>query len=303
MRRLEDMLPEAAALPMTEILEDLASCETDALERQITVSFPDKVLSLLCFASRLTDEERRDLGLVLVFEDMTYLIKAQRMAAWREVARRIAHEIKNPLTPIQLNAQRLRRKYMESLAPDNGVLDQCTRVIIDQVEQLKHMVNEFSRFARMPAANPVPNRLNELIQEIVDLYGQANENVAFSFAADPALPPFDIDKEQMKRAMVNLLDNAIAATGNSGQVRVQTRFDQDLAIASIEVSDNGVGIDPGDRDRVFEPYFSKKAGGSGLGLTIVSAIVSDHNGFVRAKGNSQGGASFTIELPVRRGNQ
>jgi two-component system, NtrC family, nitrogen regulation sensor histidine kinase NtrY len=297
------VLPEASALPMTEILEDLATSETGALERQITLSFPDKVTSLLCFANRLADEEGGDLGLVLVFEDMTYLIKAQRMAAWREVARRIAHEIKNPLTPIQLNAQRLRRKYMDVLGDDNHVLDQCTRVIVDQEEQLKNMVNEFSQFARMPAANPVPNRLNELIQEIVDLYGQANENITFSFLPDTSLPVFDLDKEQMKRTMVNLLDNAIAATGNLGKIGVRTTYDPDLAIASIEVSDNGSGIDPRDRDRVFEPYFSRKPGGSGLGLTIVSAIVSDHNGFVRVRENRQGGASFIIELPVRKGNE
>jgi two-component system, NtrC family, nitrogen regulation sensor histidine kinase NtrY len=301
-REFGQMLPEGAASPMTEILEDLVSTDTGTLERQITLSFPDKVTSLLCFANRLTDEEGGDLGLVLVFEDMTYLIKAQRMAAWREVARRIAHEIKNPLTPIQLNAQRIRRKYLAALADDGAVLDQCTRVIIDQVEQLKNMVNEFSQFARMPSANPVPNRLNELIQEIVDLYGQANENVTFSFVSDPSLPTFDLDKEQMKRAMVNLLDNAISATHGRGEIRVRTTYDPDLAIASIEVSDNGIGIDPRDQDRVFEPYFSRKVGGSGLGLSIVSAIVSDHNGFVRAKGNPEGGASFIVELPVRKEN-
>jgi two-component system, NtrC family, nitrogen regulation sensor histidine kinase NtrY len=301
-RSLLTVLPEVSATAAAEILEDLTSSGKESLESQITLSFPERAVSLLCFASSLRDEEGGDLGVVLVFEDMTYLVKAQRMAAWREVARRIAHEIKNPLTPIQLNAQRLQRKYSAALGDDAGVLNQCTRVIIDQVEQLKNMVNEFSRFARMPSANPVPNRLNDIIQEVVDLYVQGNDNINFAFVPDPSLPTFDIDKEQMKRAVVNLLDNAVAATPQRGEVRVRTHFDQDLGMATIEVSDNGTGIDPRDRDRLFEPYFSRKPGGSGLGLTIVSAIVSDHNGFVRAKDTPAGGASFVIELPVSRGN-
>ena len=300
-RQFLTVLPEISATAAGEVLEDLTSSEKESLERQITVSVSGKNVSLLCFANSLRDEEGRDLGVVLVFEDMTYLIKAQRMAAWREVARRIAHEIKNPLTPIQLNAQRLRRKYIDLLGDDAQVLDQCTRVIIDQVEQLKNMVNEFSRFARMPSANPVPDRLNEIIQEVVDLYAQGNEHVTFAFVPDSSLPVFEIDREQMKRAVVNLLENAVAATSNHGEVHVRTAYDRDLAMAIVEVSDNGSGIDPRDRDRLFEPYFSRRPGGSGLGLTIVSSIVSDHNGFVRVKDSAAGGASFVIELPVRKG--
>ncbi|MBI5572186.1 MAG: PAS domain-containing protein [Desulfomonile tiedjei] len=301
-RPLLDVLPEASAAPVKEVLEDLIAEGADALERQITISFPEKALSLICFASNLKDEEGGELGVVLVFEDMTYLIKAQRMFAWREVARRIAHEIKNPLTPIQLNAQRLRRKYMDALGDDTEVLDQCTRGIVDQVEQLKQMVNEFSRFARMPAANPVPHRLNEIVQEVVDLYRQGHEKLTLSFTADDSVPVFDLDKEQMKRVMVNLIDNAIAASGPEGEVRVTTSYKADLGIAAIEVADNGTGIDPRDRERVFEPYFSRKPGGSGLGLTIVSSIVADHNGFLRVKDNPGGGALFVVELPVSTNN-
>lgn len=297
-RPVEEVLPEVSAQPTRELLDTLALSREDALARQVTLSFPERVISLLCFANRFSDEEGRDLGVVLVFEDMTYLIKAQRMAAWREVARRIAHEIKNPLTPIQLNAQRLRRKYMDKLTGDHEVLDQCTRVIIDQVEQLKNMVNEFSKFARMPSANPVPGCLNTVLREAVDFYAQANETIRFEFIPDACLPIFDFDREQIKRAAVNLLDNAVAATGSGGQIRVSTAYDPELAIATVEISDTGKGIDPKDQDRVFEPYFSRKPGGTGLGLTIVSTIVSDHNGFVRVKSNENGGASFVIELPV-----
>jgi len=298
-----DVLPEVSGQAVADVLDTLQEADIEGLERQVTLSFPDKVTTLICFGSDLKDEEGRDLGNVLVFEDMSYLIKAQRMAAWREVARRIAHEIKNPLTPIQLNAQRLRRKYIPMLGNDAEALDQCTRVIIDQVEQLKNMVNEFSKFARMPAANPVPSRLNDVIREVVQLYAQGNEGVKVEFVPESALPAFDLDREQMKRAVVNLLDNAVTATRGKGDgvVVVSTTYDPELSMATIEVKDNGPGIDPRDRDRIFEPYFTRKDGGSGLGLTIVNAIVSDHSGFVRAKSNQSGGASFIIELPVKKG--
>jgi len=299
-RPLREILPEESGTPILEVLENLGDSEAEALERQIALSFPEKALSLLCYASSLRDDEGGDLGAVLVFEDMTHLIKAQRMAAWREVARRIAHEIKNPLTPIQLNAQRIRRKYMEVLQQDAGVLDRCTRTIVDQVELLKHMVNEFSQFARMPSANPAPNDLNMLVGEVVDLYRQGHLKTGFTFFPDQSVPIFDLDKEQMKRAMVNLLDNAVRASGVDGRVVVRTVYDSELSIASIEVADNGTGINPGDRDRLFEPYFSRTPGGTGLGLTIVGTIVSDHNGFIRVKDNPGGGARFVIELPVRK---
>lgn len=299
-RPMSEALPEVTSSALGEVLEDLKESPTGAVERQVTLSFPERAVDLICFANSLRDEEGHDMGVVLVLEDMTHLVKAQRMAAWREVARRIAHEIKNPLTPIQLNAQRVRRQYMDRLGDDAAVLDQCTRTIIDQVEQLKTMVNEFSQFARMPAANPVPNDLNALITEVVDLYLQGNDGTTISFEPDTQIPIFDLDKEQMKRVLVNLVDNAVAAAGAGGIVGVRSRYDPILSIASVEVSDNGPGIDPRDRERLFEPYFSRKPGGTGLGLTIVSTIVSDHNGFMRVADNAGHGARFIIELPVKR---
>jgi len=189
---------------------------------------------------------------------------------------------------------------MNDLGQDTEVLDQCTRTIVDQVEQLKSMVNEFSKFARMPSARPVPNDLNALIREVVELYVQGNDCTAFCFEPEALVPVFDLDKEQMKRALMNLIDNAVAAASTNGCVWVRTSFDPVLSIASIEVADNGSGVDSKDKDRIFEPYFSRKLGGTGLGLTIVSAIVSDHNGFIRVKDNPGGGSRFIIELPVKQ---
>ena len=298
----EQAFPETSFGAIADMLDDLSMSGSDSIERHVGISLPDKSLTLICHANSLKDDEGRSLGVVLVFDDLTHLVKAQRMAAWRDVARRIAHEIKNPLTPIQLNAQRIRRKYMERLAPDNSVMDQCTRGIIDQVEQLKGMVNEFSNFARMPSANPRPNDLNAVIGEVVDLYAQADVKKHFTFHPDPELPNFDIDAEQIKRALVNLIDNAVAAVKEDGTVRVSTSFDALLSMAVVEVADNGSGVPPTDKDRLFEPYFTRKPGGTGLGLTIVNAIVADHGGFIRIKDNAGGGTKFVIELPVRKGS-
>lgn len=293
-------LPQEASESLQQILAELYESPDGAIERHLRISFPEKVITLMCFGNLLRDENGNVIGVVLVFEDLTYLVKAQRMAAWREVARRIAHEIKNPLTPIQLNAQRVRRRYLEALGPDGATLDQCTKSIINQVEQLKNMVNEFSRFARMPTANPTPTNLNDLIREVGTLYESGNDKIKFYFELSEKLPVIDLDREQMKRVMANLLDNSVSALGENGHIRVRTNYDQGLSLATIEVIDNGKGVPNQDRERIFDPYFTRKSGGTGLGLTIVSAIVSDHNGFIRVRDGEDGGAAFVIELPVKR---
>jgi two-component system nitrogen regulation sensor histidine kinase NtrY len=246
----------------------------------------------------LKDEEERSLGVVAVFDDLTQLIKAQRMAAWREVARRIAHEIKNPLTPIQLSAQRLRKRYLEKLQPDGAVFDECTRTIMKQVEELKGMVNEFSNFARMPTSQPTPNHLNEIIQETLVLFQEAHKNVRFEFIPHE-LPVLNIDRDQMKRVLMNLIKNSLTAIERDGEIRIETSYDPKLQMVRLEVSDNGCGISDEDKGRLFEPYYSTKKSGTGLGLTIVNAIIADHNGYIRVRDNEPKGTTFLIELPVR----
>jgi two-component system nitrogen regulation sensor histidine kinase NtrY len=235
---------------------------------------------------------------VAVFDDLTQLIKAQRMAAWREVARRIAHEIKNPLTPIQLSAQRLRKRYLEKLQPDGAVFDECTRTIVKQVEELKGMVNEFSNFARMPASQPTPNQLNEIIEETLALFQGFQKQVHFEFVPSE-LPILNVDRDQMKRVMINLIKNSLAAIENGGEIKIQTSYNPQLQTVHLEVSDNGCGIPDEDKERIFEPYVSTKKSGTGLGLTIVNAIISDHNGYIRVRDNKPKGTIFLIELPVR----
>jgi two-component system nitrogen regulation sensor histidine kinase NtrY len=267
------------------------------LQRQVRSLVGSRLMTLLVTVSILQDEEGHYLGIVVVFDDLTELERAQRMAAWREVARRIAHEIKNPLTPIQLSAQRLRRKYLQRFAEDGKVFDECTRTIINQVDELKHLVNEFSNFARMPTADPSPNDLGDIVKEILSLYRESHPSSKFIFEQQDPLPLLNLDREQMKRVMINLLDNAVAAVDGNGEIRVNLSFDEILKIVRLEVSDNGPGIPAEDKIGMFEPYFSTKDKGTGLGLAIVSNIIADHQGFIRVRDNQPQGTTIVIELP------
>jgi two-component system nitrogen regulation sensor histidine kinase NtrY len=277
---------------------ELHSSQKDSIEKQVTLHLKEKSQTFLINLTTLRDEEGKSMGVVAVFDDLTQMIKTQRVAAWREVARRIAHEIKNPLTPIQLSAQRLRKRYLEKLQEDGTVFDECTRTIVTQVGELKNMVNEFSNFARLPASNPTPNHLNEIIKEALILFQDARKDVRFEFLSQD-LPVFNIDREQMKRVLINLIKNSLAAVGREGEVRIRTSYDPKLQIVRLEVSDNGHGISDEDKGRLFEPYYSTKKSGTGLGLTIVNTIIADHNGYIRVRDNSPQGTTFLIELPVR----
>jgi two-component system nitrogen regulation sensor histidine kinase NtrY len=286
-------------LPMVKDLIKLQhSSGKDSLRKQVTLSLDDQKLTLLVNLTTLKDESSEFMGTVVVFDDLTHLIRAQRMAAWREVARRIAHEIKNPLTPIQLSAQRLRRRYLDKFADDDSVFDECTMMIIKQVDELKNLVNEFSSFAKMPTVNPAPNRLNDIIADALVLYQEGHKEIDFVFRPDPEIPVFALDHDQIKRAVINILDNAVSAVGEQGTVTIESHFNHTLQIASFTVADDGCGIAPEDKPRLFEPYFSTKKSGTGLGLAIVSTIITDHNGYIRVKDNDPKGSRFIVELPV-----
>jgi two-component system nitrogen regulation sensor histidine kinase NtrY len=283
---------------MVALIQRMDRLREGSLERQLTVARDGRRLTLLTSLTALQGPEQEYLGVVLVFDDLTALLSAQRLAAWREVAQRIAHEIKNPLTPIQLSAQRLRRRLAGRLPDDAGVLEECTGTIIGEVEALRRLVDEFSRFARMPSLAPKPTDLHRLLDGVLALYGETHPAVTLrtEFAAD--LPPLEADGEQLKRAMLNLLDNAVEA--GATEVCLTTRSDRGTARVEIVVADNGPGIAADVRDKLFLPYFSTKTTGMGLGLPIVHQIVTDHGGHIRVEGNRPKGSRFVIDLPVIR---
>lgn len=288
-----------------QLVRAVDQAENHSISQQVKLNVRNETLILQVKVAILRDEENRYLGMVVVLDDLTQLQKAQRAAAWREVARRIAHEIKNPLTPIQLSAQRLRKRYLSQFAQDGAVFDECTQTIITQVEDLKNLVNEFYSFARMPAAKPALNNLNEIIREAMVLYEEGHKPIRFAFHPDDRIPIFNLDKEQIKRVIVNLLENAVAAVSEvsgehrDGQITVETRLDPIMNLARVEVADNGCGVSPQDKPLLFEPYFSTKASGTGLGLAIVNTIISDHEGYIRVKDNVPQGTRFIIEVPIK----
>lgn len=297
-RSVREVLDEHYFQMFTDLLATMREHNAVSLQKEIRIDLEGRSIPLQVNLSLLQDEKGNELGKVLVFDDLTMLVNAQRAAAWTEVARRIAHEIKNPLTPIKLSAQRLEKKFGEQI--QDPAFSSCINMIIRQTDDLKRLVNEFSNFARLPQSRPSLGSLNQVIGDALELYRMSHKEIQFSFAADPQLPEFKFDSDQMKRVLINLVDNAVAAVHDSGngRVSIRTQYDSLLKLVRVSVLDNGVGIPAADRDRVFEPYFSTKENGTGLGLSIVKRIVEDHNGFIRAFANEPRGTKLIIELPV-----
>lgn len=246
-----------------------------------------------------------NVGYVLVLEDLTELLRAQKSAAWREVAQRLAHEIKNPLTPLQLSAERIRRlidRAGASALPQElaAVVAESSSLIGREVANLKALVDEFSNFARFPVSHPVSSDLNGIVESALSVFDGRLDGVRVDRDLAAALPAVQADPEQMKRALVNLIDNAAEAMQDSPlkQVSISTALDPDREVVELVVADSGPGITPETKEKLFLPYFSTKRRGTGLGLAIVSRIVSEHHGFIRVEENRPSGAKFIIELPV-----
>jgi two-component system nitrogen regulation sensor histidine kinase NtrY len=270
---------------------------TGVAEGELTLNRDGASVTLVAMATALRGSEGDYAGAVAVFDDLTELLKAQRLAAWREVAQRIAHEIKNPLTPIQLSAQRLRRRLGGGPA-ERALVDECTETIIQEVDALKRLVDEFSRFARMPAHAPRPTDLRPIVDGVAALYRDSHPALTLRTHHAEDLPLVDVDPDHLKRAVQNLVDNAVSAVKGMGEVDVETALVDSGRRARITVGDRGPGIAPGEREKLFMPYYSTKVSGMGLGLAIVQEIVSEHGGALRLEDNMPHGSRFIIELPV-----
>lgn len=297
-RHYQEALLKGHAEIINGFIKELNITGKTSIEQHLKLSILKEKFSLLVNFTRLEDDEGNSLGFVLVFDNLTKLEKMQRMAAWREVARRIAHEIKNPLTPIQLSAQRLRRRYPEILNEENSIFDQCTNTIINQVDELKRLVSEFSQFARMPKIQQAAADLGKVARETLFLYQEAHKEIVFTCTETEPIPIFSFDAEQIKRCLINLLDNAVAVLSDGGTIDIVLSLNDEKESVFIKISDSGPGIPEEDKPKLFEPYFSTKKTGTGLGLAIVSTIVADHNGYIRIQDNIPHGSTFIIELPL-----
>jgi two-component system nitrogen regulation sensor histidine kinase NtrY len=281
-----------------EVLTQLQEIPSSQWQRQVDIKVGDADIRLLVNAVVLHRENGEDSGVVAVFEDITELEKIQRMEAWKEVARRIAHEIKNPLTPIKLSAQRIESKFASRIT--DPVLTQCTRLIVRQVEHLQEMVKDFSSFAKLPELKPRYGDIQDVLREIKGIFEQSHGRITWSLQADSKLPELKFDHEAMKRVFMNILLNAAEILGNQedGRVELVVGYVEALHRVRIQISDNGPGLSSDERSRIFEPYFSSKRGGTGLGLTIVKSVIDDHHGYIRVHPNSPQGTTFVIELPA-----
>jgi two-component system, NtrC family, nitrogen regulation sensor histidine kinase NtrY len=284
--------------------------------RNIELAFPGKVLQIAATVTPLVDNAGQRRGWVVVLDDMTELLRMEKMSAWQEVARRMAHEIKNPLTPIQLSAERILKRYRQiATEPQAGLqglgqedfgkfdklLTECVQVIIDEVGSLKNLVDEFSRFARLPEVRLEEADLNRILENTLSLYDGRMQGIGIQKEFDPGVPKLRLDPEQMKRVFINLFDNALEAMAQNPGNRVLylcTRCNAVRDSVRIEIGDTGRGFPEEYQDSLFLPYFSTRKGGTGLGLAIVRQIVSDHHGSVRAEPNQPMGTKIVIDLPL-----
>jgi two-component system nitrogen regulation sensor histidine kinase NtrY len=307
-RSATDVFAREDLRPLEMLLGRMHTVSSEAAAQEIALVREGRELHLAAAATPLQGEDGTFAGAVLVFDDVTPLIRTQRVAAWRDVARRLAHEIKNPLTPIQLCAERMRRQFSSAPAPARALVDECTATIVGEVESLKALVDEFAQFARMPAPKAIPSDLNGLLTDTLGLYNGLFRSIVIERRLATGLPPVRLDVEQIRRVVINLVDNAVEALGGpnatarpSGAqplIVVETVHDVVNGIVRLTIADNGPGIPAVDRDKLFMPYYSTKGRGSGLGLAIVRRIIAEHGGNIEVEDNSPTGTVFTVELPV-----
>ncbi len=279
-----------------------ASNDNSEWQEEITLDTPNGRVLLVCRGAKLPATVSEQPGMVLVFDDVTDLIQAEHDAAWGEVARRLAHEIKNPLTPIQLSAERLTRKLSNELSEDSAnFLKRMTNTIVQQVDALKTMVNAFSQYARAPSLHLQRVDLNQLIQEVTDLYRVNETGTRIQLHLDTTLPPLRLDINRIRQLLVNLIKNALEALEEQGQDGIITLTTQCQATqrqALLLIQDNGPGIPVDLLPRLFEPYVTTKHKGTGLGLAIVKKIVEEHAGHLSARNGETGGAMLNIRFPL-----
>ena len=299
--------------PIRKAIHDMNEEGSRKIEREISLYLDDQRTILKTSVSILTGHNGQYMGMVFVFDDVTDLVAAQRAIAWREMARTITHEIKNPLTPIRLNAQRMRRKFEQKSGDFPKILDDATNVIIEEVDHLKTLVDKFSRFARQseneplgvknPASdimepNPEPTMLHDIIFEIIKLYRDTSQEITLTTDLDPSVHLVRIDAGQMRRVIINLVENAISAVEGSGEITIRTKADYTEGKIILEVADTGHGVSESIREEIFRPYFSTRQNGTGLGLAIVSRVIADHGGRIYVRDNEEKGTVFSIELAL-----
>jgi two-component system nitrogen regulation sensor histidine kinase NtrY len=313
--RLEDVVKGPALDTLRKLLRK--SSVLGSVVRDLELELKGKTLHLATTVTPLVDSSEQHAGWVIVLDDLTELLQAEKMAAWQEVARRLAHEIKNPLTPIQLSAERMLHRFRQISLPERSPVDgtwreqlsaydnllaECVRAIIQEADSLKRLVDEFSGFARLPGVRLQEADLHQVLENTLSLYDGRIQDVCIERHLDSVMPPVRMDAEQMKRVFINLFDNALEAMSGEASrgkvLKIRTNCNAHARSVRIEISDTGRGFPKEYQDSLFLPYFSTRRGGTGLGLAIVRQVISDHHGQVRAEPNTPLGTKIVIDLPL-----
>jgi two-component system nitrogen regulation sensor histidine kinase NtrY len=279
---------------LSQMVKYLGKRGYGSIEREIHIYVHGRPMDLRVFITTLNDSRGNFIGTLVVFDNLTEIIMAQRALAWQEVAKRIAHEIKNPLTPIKLSAERLAKAWNEQADNFDDILARSAKTIVKEVNNLRSLVDEFSKFGKLPKISLEPSDIRQIISEVVELYSDTRDIRIITSLKDT--PSIEIDREQIRRALINLIDNAIQS--ETERIWVHSEYFPSLDLIRVEVLDEGVGISEENKEKLFFPYFSTKKEGTGLGLAIVNSIVSKHRGYIRVRDNQPKGSVFIIELPV-----
>ncbi len=284
---------------LKQLIKGIRLREFRGVEREVRVSIGDRRILLRIFITGLS-REGNVIGTIAVFDDLTEIAKAQKALAWQEVARRMAHEIKNPLTPIRLSTEHMIKKWQGGEGDFDKVFDRATKTIVREVESLKRLVDEFSRFGKMPEIVKAPVQLSSIVESAANLYHDY-KNVEIAVVLKGTEVPVEIDAEQFKRVLINIIDNALQAMQNQGRIDIMINHNPEANRVTMDIADNGPGIREEDKERLFLPYFSTKKDGTGLGLAIASRVITEHRGYIRVHDNEPRGTIFTIDLPIREG--
>lgn len=281
---------------LNEMVRDMEGTRIKEISREVKVSVGGRTVTCRIYIAGLRDsQESRSLGMLVVFNDLTDVIKAQKAIAWQEVAQRMAHEIKNPLTPIKLSAERLVKKWLHQDEDFGSVLEKSTKTIIAEAESLRRLVDEFSKYGRLPEIRKELVNFYELADSVAALY-KGFRDVEITLLLSEGIPPVNIDREQFKRVLINIMDNAIKAMDNRGRISISAETNGNNV--KIDIADTGPGISNEEKEKLFIPYFSNRKGGTGLGLAIANKIVTDHGGQITVRDNRPSGSAFSVEIPI-----
>lgn len=292
-----ELLKKIKSTELQKLIQGIEGKEFSPVKKELKAIIGDRRIILRVFITSLRDSQKY-IGILVVFDDLTEIIEAEKVLTWQEIARRVAHEIKNPLTPIKLSTERLMKKWEQKDTDFDQVFERSAKTIIQEVDSLKRLVDEFSKIGKMPEIHKMPAHIPTIIEEVVNLYkGYRGIKIQTSIPHNP--PLVELDKEQFKRVLINMFDNAMQAMSNSGNIHLTVNFDTQLNKTYISIADDGPGIKDEDKDKLFLPYFSKRENGTGLGLAIANRIITEHHGYIRIRDNKPHGTIVTIEIPIK----